>query len=1071
MFSRSTKVKMDKIYRLLEKHRLERLYKPFFDFGVRDERDFLDGIADEDLNSIGLTQVEKNRYKNMLDVIRRLGNGAEMTVTKSVEEFCLFYSFPKCPEARELRDLDPAQNTVEDLILRIGHQEGIDNSMGVCLFTAEGMPLTDDPFFNTWSLNDRHVEKGSHLYVIFTPKENLEMQRQTQIAWNNTGMDTVRCHIMLRGNYEIKIDLESQTLADLRQGLAHASGISPHVLHLRDVPWSDDPLKDIGINEESLVHFFLSSFNQECPSFDDFFMADIEPSVQQTVKGLSVFFSTLYSIRMKEHGEKSKNVVAYIRRLTGCHALAQILHQVMCRNETGTKVQKIVLVEGLYTLFRELLPSRTSQSCDMIVEDNEVFEYSAECWGYLFSQSQEETIEHENFAPMFLTCPTTGKRFSEAVRIANLPDICERSAVLQAIEDGEKMPNCSMEDMRQSIKKDTTMEKIILSIPPMMKTYPLWLSYAHVPGSNFRINPEMSFSQMKEGLDSYPHLQVTPPLQLKNGGVEAPCLINLSENSLGVYAQNPKGGEDVSIFNCLSGKQETVNLQKLAERLGDNRTDQSVRTTKTPKEAIMVLLDTSSSMSKECYSETKMRKLDAVKQLFYAFANRSMAYDFPHLISLVTFGTGVKIMHRFTENLEKFKEHVQSLQADGCTPLYDALAKSASELSKIRATFPECRLRVICLTDGNDEGSNSTAVSVVNKLLSNSIVVDGILVGEVVNNVLHGISNVTGGCCFKPDTSKMALKLFEMETVLSLESRKLKPKSTSAIQTEDELTTIFETLGYDVTPQVNLPPGIESKVVVTEDALKKKILESKTTRFMEKDRRIMEELKSLHCDPHPYCSVFPSDTDFTFWKILMQGPPETPYENGVFELYCQFGDSYPVKPPLVRFITPMYHCNINNVGRICHNIFDRNYSANITMREILNAVYGLLIAPEPDDPLDSVLAEEFMLNPDTYKEEAQKNTEVAAKTTMYDMEKKLLGSDAQQSFVPPHLICPLTKKMFVDPVKTTYGTAYERRAIENYLKETKTDPISGAALDENCLKPDTNIKCAVKNYRAEQIKD
>ncbi|XP_076126831.1 uncharacterized protein LOC143106446 [Alosa pseudoharengus] len=191
-----------------------------------------------------------------------------------------------------------------------------------------------------------------------------------------------------------------------------------------------------------------------------------------------------------------------------------------------------------------------------------------------------------------------------------------------------------------------------------------------------------------------------------------------------------------------------------------------------------------------------------------------------------------------------------------------------------------------------------------------------------------------------------------METVLSLESRKLKPKSSSAIQTEDELTRVFATLGYDVMPQVNLPPGVESKVVVTEDALKKKILESKTTRFMEKDRRIMEELKSLHCDPHPYCSVFPSDTDFTFWKILMQGPPDTPYENGVFELYCQFGDAYPVKPPLVRFITPVYHCNVNNVGRICHNIFDRNYSANITMREILNAVYGLLIAPEPEDPLD-----------------------------------------------------------------------------------------------------------------------
>lgn len=48
----------------------------------------------------------------------------------------------------------------------------------------------------------------------------------------------------------------------------------------------------------------------------------------------------------------------------------------------------------------------------------------------------------------------------------------------------------------------------------------------------------------------------------------------------------------------------------------------------------------------------------------------------------------------------------------------------------------------------------------------------------------------------------------------------------------------------------------------------------------------------------------------------------------------------------------IYHCNINNVGRICHNIFDRNYNAQITMREIFDAVFGLLISPEPEDPLD-----------------------------------------------------------------------------------------------------------------------
>lgn len=45
--------------------------------------------------------------------------------------------------------------------------------------------------------------------------------------------------------------------------------------------------------------------------------------------------------------------------------------------------------------------------------------------------------------------------------------------------------------------------------------------------------------------------------------------------------------------------------------------------------------------------------------------------------------------------------------------------------------------------------------------------------------------------------------------------------------------------------------------------LKKKIRECKSGRFMEKEKRIIEELRSLHCDPHPFCSVYPSETDFS----------------------------------------------------------------------------------------------------------------------------------------------------------------------------------------------------------------
>ena len=66
-------------------------------------------------------------------------------------------------------------------------------------------------------------------------------------------------------------------------------------------------------------------------------------------------------------------------------------------------------------------------------------------------------------------------------------------------------------------------------------------------------------------------------------------------------------------------------------------------------------MDTSSSMEEECYGELKMKKIDAVKELFDSFATRTMAYDFHHVIGLASFSSKVTVIHTFTETLEKFK--------------------------------------------------------------------------------------------------------------------------------------------------------------------------------------------------------------------------------------------------------------------------------------------------------------------------------------------------------------------------------------------------------------------------------
>uniref|UniRef100_A0A4W6E7M0 Ubiquitin conjugating enzyme E2 N n=1 Tax=Lates calcarifer TaxID=8187 RepID=A0A4W6E7M0_LATCA len=140
-------------------------------------------------------------------------------------------------------------------------------------------------------------------------------------------------------------------------------------------------------------------------------------------------------------------------------------------------------------------------------------------------------------------------------------------------------------------------------------------------------------------------------------------------------------------------------------------------------------------------------------------------------------------------------------------------------------------------------------------------------------------------------------------------------------------------------------------------------------------RRIIKETQRLLAEPVPGIKAEPDEGNARYFHVVISGPQDSPFEGGTFKLELFLPEEYPMAAPKVRFMTKIYHPNVDKLGRICLDILKvesksassqaaltDKWSPALQIRTVLLSIQALLSAPNPDDPLANDVAERWKSN-------------------------------------------------------------------------------------------------------------
>ncbi|TPX63023.1 hypothetical protein PhCBS80983_g00040 [Powellomyces hirtus] len=122
-------------------------------------------------------------------------------------------------------------------------------------------------------------------------------------------------------------------------------------------------------------------------------------------------------------------------------------------------------------------------------------------------------------------------------------------------------------------------------------------------------------------------------------------------------------------------------------------------------------------------------------------------------------------------------------------------------------------------------------------------------------------------------------------------------------------------------------------------------------------RRLIKELRDYQQDPNTQIveELSPvADDDLLSWRAVLVGPEGSAYEGGRFDLDIQMPTSYPMQPPVIKFVGKVCHPNVHfKTGEICLDLLKTAWSPAWTLQSACLAISALLTS-NLDDKADQL---------------------------------------------------------------------------------------------------------------------